>query len=179
MKIKLIGETAWHHEGDFQFMDKLIDHLIISSVDIIKVHVTIDFDEYMTKEHEHYNLLKEYLFSEEEWIHILTKIKNSNKELMVLVNDRKAIDLVKLYCPKYYEVHSVCLNDYHLLNHLSKSINPDDHIVFGIGGSTIEEIQNAIESIKSNNIILSPVSGIQILYCPSIKAYNSVFLYKR
>ena len=154
MKIKLIGETAWHHEGDFQFMNNLVDQLINSAVDIIKVHVTIDFEEYMTKEHEHYDLLKGYLLSESDWIHILGKIKNSDKELMVLVNDRKAIDLAKQFDPKYYEVHAVCLNDYHLLNHISSAINPDDHIVFGIGGSTIEEIQNAIEYVRSNNIIL-------------------------
>ena len=30
MKIKLIGETAWHHEGDFQYMNDLIDDLIDS-----------------------------------------------------------------------------------------------------------------------------------------------------
>ena len=154
MKIKLIGETAWHHEGDFQYMNTLIDHLIDSPVDIIKVHITIDFDEYMSHDHEHYKLLKVYLLNENEWAKILTKIKTSQNELMVLVNDKKAIDLAKKFEPKYYEVHAVCLNDFHLLDHLEQSINQDDHIVFGIGGSTIEEIQDAIDLMNSENIIL-------------------------
>jgi sialic acid synthase SpsE len=159
MKIKLIGETAWHHEGDYQYFNDLIDRLIKSPVDIIKIHITVDFNEYMSQDHEHYQLLKKYLLSTDEWTYILSKIKNSDKELMVLVNDKKAIDLAKKFDPKYYEIHAVCLNDIHLLNHLSESLKPENHVVFGIGGSTIEEIQDAIEYIKTKNIIL--VYGFQ------------------
>lgn len=154
MKIRLIGETAWHHEGDYKFMNRLVDSLIDSPLDIIKVHVTIDFDEYMSNDHEHYQLLNNYLLNEYEWSKILSKIKNSDKDLMVLVNDKKAIDLVINFDPKYYEIHAVCLNDHHLLNHLAESIHPDKKVVFGIGGSTIEEIQDAIDYINTNNIIL-------------------------
>ena len=50
--IKLIGETAWHHEGDFGFMRDLIFELAEKSdVDIVKMHVTLDFDEYMHSSH--------------------------------------------------------------------------------------------------------------------------------
>ena len=32
-KIKLIAETAWHHDGDFAFMQKLVDELMITDID--------------------------------------------------------------------------------------------------------------------------------------------------
>ena len=39
-KIKLIAETAWHHDGDFIFMRKLVDDIINNAkLDILKMHI--------------------------------------------------------------------------------------------------------------------------------------------
>ena len=47
-KIKLIAETAWHHDGDYVFMEKLINDILNKSMaDIIKMHITLDFDEFI------------------------------------------------------------------------------------------------------------------------------------
>ena len=45
-KIKLIAETAWHHDGDFVFMERLVANILEKSkLDILKMHITLDFDE--------------------------------------------------------------------------------------------------------------------------------------
>ena len=63
-KIKLIAETAWHHDGEFSFMEHLLDTIINQSkADVVKMHVTLDFDEYMDSSHSIYNDLKSKLFS--------------------------------------------------------------------------------------------------------------------
>ena len=42
-KIKLIAETAWHHDGDFAFMQKLVNEILKKSkLDILKMHLTLD-----------------------------------------------------------------------------------------------------------------------------------------
>ena len=41
-KIKLIAETAWHHDGDFAFMNKLVNDIINNAkLDILKMHKLI------------------------------------------------------------------------------------------------------------------------------------------
>ena len=76
--IKLIAETAWHHDGDYEFMCNLIEKTIHkTSADIIKLHISIDFEEYITTDHPGYDFLKERLFTEGQWEHIISKILDS------------------------------------------------------------------------------------------------------
>ena len=38
--IKLIAETAWHHEGDFVFFKNLINEIVKNTdADIVKMHI--------------------------------------------------------------------------------------------------------------------------------------------
>ena len=67
--IKLIAETAWHHEGDFAFMRDLVEEICENSLaDIVKLHITLDLNEYMDFKHPSYNLLKKWMLSEEQWV---------------------------------------------------------------------------------------------------------------
>ena len=110
-KIKLIAETAWHHEGDFHFMKSLLENLCSKSeADIIKIHLTLDLDEYMTKDHEAYPSLKKWMFSKSQWSQLISIIQDSNKEIMVLLNDLSAIEFAKKFNPNYIEIHSVAMN---------------------------------------------------------------------
>ena len=118
-KIKLIAETAWHHEGDFDFINKLVTQIIKSSnADFIKLHLMLDFDEYIHNDHPLYKQIKPLLFSASQWDCIIKKICKSSKKLMLLFNDKKSIDFGMKYQPELVEIHSVCLNDIHLLNRL-------------------------------------------------------------
>ncbi len=153
--IKLIAETAWHHEGDYEFMSKLIDAIINrSDADIVKLHITLDLEEYMSFEHPGFDFLKARMFSENQWEQLIKKINASNKELMLLLNDKKAIDFGMAFNPSYVEVHSVCLNDIHLLTKLNEMNTKNTPVVLGVGGSTLYEIEHAITCLTTPNIIL-------------------------
>ena len=152
--MKLIAETAWHHEGDMVFMNSLIDNICRSSADIVKVHVLMDFDEYMEKNHPAYDTLSSWLIKKNDWLEIFNKISASGKELMALLNDTGAVELVSKCNPNYVEVHSVCLNDKNLLDSIKYNINHSVPVVLGVGGSTIYEIENAINTLKDFPIIL-------------------------
>ena len=153
--MKLIAETAWHHDGDFIFFKKLVTEIVTKlKPDFIKFHISLDIAEYMHHDHQAYTWLKERMFSISQWTEIFEIVADNGKQLMLLFNDKKAIDFGIKYQPELVEIHSVCLNDINLLYHLKDSINKDTKVVLGVGGSELNEIENAISIINSKNIIL-------------------------
>lgn len=154
-QIKLIAETAWHHEGDFDFLFALINTIIYQSkANFIKLHITLSLNEYMCKDHPSYNVLSKMMLKKAQWEKIINLIKESDKELMLLLNDIDAVEFGMSFSPKLVEIHSVCLNDIHLLNKLRHFINNETFVVLGVGGSTLYEIENSINQLNTSNIIL-------------------------
>ena len=84
--MKLIAETAWHHEGDFNFMKNLVSQITNKTqADIIKMHITIDFDEYMDSSHEAYQKLKPLIFNKRQWKELINIAREGNKEILLLL----------------------------------------------------------------------------------------------
>ena len=153
--MKLIAETAWHHEGDFSFMKNLISQITTkTSADIVKMHITLDFDEYMDPSHEAYQKLKPMIFNKSQWKELIEIVKDGNKEIMLLLNDKKAIEFGLSFNPEYVEIHSVCLNDIFMLEKLKNNIKKSTKIVIGVGGTNVDEIKNAINFLEYPDIIL-------------------------
>lgn len=154
-KINLIAETAWHHDGDFNFLKKLVRSIVNNSnADIVKVHITLDFDEYMALDHPLYTKGKEWLLDKDQWKEIIEIIVRGKKQLMMLFNDRNAIDFGMQFEPQLVEIHSVCLNDVKLLDFLKQSVSQITKIVLGVGGTTLEELDHAIHRLNHKNIVL-------------------------
>jgi len=153
--IKLIAETAWHHEGDYSFMKDLVSQLCeTSSTEVIKMHVTLDFDEYMNQDHDAYSALKKWLFSEEQWDELIGIVQSSKKELMLLLNDTSAINFAAQYNPELVELHSVCLNVPRLQQTILEKIDDKTPIVIGVGGCSLQEIDKAVEVFNKRDTIL-------------------------
>ena len=153
--MKLIAETAWHHQGDYGFMQELF--LSINrrtEADIVKFHLTLDLDEYMSGDHPLYQTLKSWMLGEEQWKEIIKMVVSSNKELMLLFNDRKAVEFGMCYNPSNVEIHSVSLNDIHLLRALKQHLGRKTMVFLGVGGSTLYEIEHAINILQTPNIVL-------------------------
>lgn len=153
--MKLIAETAWHHDGDFAFFKTLVEELVLNTkADYIKFHISLDADEYIHTDHPAYSWVLERLFTTTQWTEILDFTVEKGKKLMLLFNDMKAIEFGMKFKPELVEIHSVCLNDYNLLTCLKNKILPDTNVVLGVGGSTLYEIENAIKIIETANIVL-------------------------
>tara|TARA_Y100000816_G_C26105280_1_gene587100 strand:+ start:2117 stop:3115 length:999 start_codon:yes stop_codon:yes gene_type:complete len=151
----LIAETAWHHEGDFDFMAKLVDKICISTnADIVKFHITLDLEEYMSKKHSSFKQLQSWMFTKKQWTKLIQKVKKSKKKIMLLLNDVKAIEFASKMSPDYVELHSVCLNVPRLMQPIKKLISKNTKIVIGEGGSTLSEIKNAVTFFGTSNLIL-------------------------
>lgn len=153
--MKLIAETAWHHEGDYEFMKNLVSEISSKTgADIIKMHITLDFDEYMDPSHEAYALLKPWLFSKNQWNELVNLVRDNGKEIMLLLNDIEAIKFGLSLSPEYIEIHSVCLNDVFMLDELKRGLNQSTKVVLGVGGTSIDEIDHAINYLNFTNILL-------------------------
>ena len=154
-KIKLIAETAWHHDGNFPFMKKLVsDILNLGRADVLKMHLLLNFDEYANSSYRNYNSGIKKLFPVRQWTDLIGMIQTNKKELMLLLNDKNAIEFGSKFSPEYVEIHSVCLNDIYLLDALRANVNKKTGIVLGIGGSTLYEIEYALERLGHERIIM-------------------------
>ena len=152
---QLIAETAWHHEGDFGFMAELVSKLCEESqADIIKMHVTLDLDSYMSSKHEAYKTLKSWMLSEADWQKLFSIVRKSEKKLMLLLNDAKAIEFSSKFNPDLVELHSVCLNVPKLQECLLVNIDQDIPVVIGVGGCTLEEVDSAISVFSDREAVL-------------------------
>lgn len=154
MNIQLIAETAWHHDGDYKYMLNLVRQIAGSEADIVKFHLLLDGEEYYHKDVLKSIDLNSKLFSKEQWNDFFNIANNAGKNIMLLLNDIKSVEFGIRYNPDLVEIHSVALNDIHLLNALKNNIRKDSKIVLGVGGSTLEEIDNALNVLQHNNIVL-------------------------
>ena len=153
--MQLIVETAWHHDGDFEFFKNLITEISTKTkTEIIKFHISLDVDEYMHSDHGAYEWMNEKVFNEQQWDEVLNIALRYGKKLMLLFNDKRAIDFGMKYSPEIVEIHSVCLNDITLLEHLNNKISRDTKVVLGVGGSDLYEIENALSVFETSNMVL-------------------------
>jgi N,N'-diacetyllegionaminate synthase len=153
--MKLIAETAWHHEGDYEFMKNLeTQHSTNTEADIVKLHITLNFDEYMHSSHDAYALLKPWLFNKSQWSELVEIVRNNKKQVMLLLNDIEAIKFGLSFSPEYVEIHSTCLNDVFMLDELKKGLNKSVKVVLGVGGTSVDEIDYAINYLKHSNMLL-------------------------
>lgn len=150
----IIGETAFHHEGEIDFLKKLIDHAKNAQIDAIKFHLLLDLDDYMTANHEAIEVLRPWCLKEEQWDEILDYSKNI--DIIALCNDVASINYINNspYAITAIEIHATGINDIFLLE---KAASFKHTVILGTGGSTIDEIDFAIQFLKSkgkNDIFL-------------------------
>lgn len=153
--MNLIAETAWHHDGDFDFFKNLVLSLANKTkADYIKFHVTIDYDEYIHVDHPAYDWVKDRIFTKDQWTEVFNIVLKANKKLMLLFNDTEAIDFGMQFNPDLVEIHSVCLNDIVLLEKMNSKTTHLTNIVLGVGGSSLYEIENVMNIFDTNKIVL-------------------------
>ena len=153
----LIGETAFHHQGDINYLKQLIDAGIENGADSIKFHLLFNLDQYFIKEHAAYNALNELLLTPDQWSEIHLFIISKNYKPIYLCNDIDSIHwVISLASDEVLaiEVHATSVNDVLLLKEAAKF---NGIVLLGSGGSTIDELHFAIDFLKKEgkeNIIL-------------------------
>lgn len=156
MLIRLIAETAFHHQGDVDFLKGLLRSGAKAGADILKIHMLLDKDEYMHKDHELYTRLKDWLIARKDWKNIFSLIRSLGKDAIGLANCTKSVEFMMRENVQGIELHSSCLCDLRLLDMLSDF---QGKVFLGIGGSTLDEVDFAVNYLKNSRLVL--MTGFQ------------------
>jgi sialic acid synthase SpsE len=146
-----ITDTAFHHEGDFEFLEDLVNNLVNLDIQAVKFHLLFDVDDYMVSDHSAIQVIKNLSISENNWLQVFKKVKDSKKEIVALTNDLASLKYVNKIQDDYpieiVELHSTGLNDLFLLK---EAVLFKKTVMLGIGGSTFDEVQFAVDFLQSN-----------------------------
>ncbi|MFV8281353.1 N-acetylneuraminate synthase family protein [Christiangramia marina] len=133
----LYTETAFHHQGDLEFLKKLILESKNAGSKGIKFQVLTNINDFVSTYHKAYKDLSSYCFSLEEWDQIFSYTASIGLDIIMMPLNIEALVLLKNHAVKYIDIHSVSFNDTRLLNAVRES-NID--IILGVGGRTLDEI---------------------------------------
>lgn len=153
---KIIAETAFSHEGDISYLMQQIDAAVEAQADVIKFQVLLDEVAYCCEEHPSFKTIKNWCFTEDQWLTVFTKAKNLGLEVLILPLTVATMKFCREHATTLvdaYEVHSVCFNDVPLLNVLRGVSQP---VVLGIGGRLPNEIAFArkVLALKYDQLVL-------------------------
>jgi sialic acid synthase SpsE len=139
----MIGEPAYNHEGDLQYILKTTDEIASIPLEAIKFHLLLNIESYLQARHPLVNVIGKWTFSETEWDTILDHAAAKNLDIIAMCDDVESIEYIIRKNKKVaaIEIHATGLNDYFLLDAATKF---NGRIVLGISGSTLDEIQYAI-----------------------------------
>lgn len=145
----IIGETAYNHEGDIKYLYKMIDDIAELKLNAIKFHLLLDVASYMQEEHPLISKIKDCVFSEGDWSKILEYSKEKELDVIALCDDVESLVMInrRSLDVDAVEIHAVCLNDIFILKEAS---NFKKTVILGIGGSSLDEIQYAVNFLKKN-----------------------------
>lgn len=149
MKPYIIGETAYNHEGDFEYLKKMIKDIGEIGLNAVKFHLLLDTCSYFQKKHPLVKNIKKWMFSQEQWDYLIKFSCANNLDVIALCDDVESIRFIneRHNDIKAIELHATSLNEYYMLNEV---INFKNQIILGIGGSTLDEIEYAVDFLKKN-----------------------------
>lgn len=143
----LIAETAYNHEGDFSYLKRMVDAIASTGADAVKFHMLLEPESYMQGGHPLIDTLRKWTFDREQWREIINQSNTKGLDIIVLCDDVESIEyIIESEMPaSAIELHSTGLGDFHALNAVSKF---DGWVILGIGGSTIDDIDYAVNLLR-------------------------------
>jgi sialic acid synthase SpsE len=136
-KSYLYTETAYHHQGDMNFMKDLIDATKNSGALGIKFQVMTNTSDFISTKHKAYDDLNSYCFNLDKWKEIFSYSQTKGLDIIMMPLNIEAFKLLDKFTVKYLDIHSVSFYDNALLEKIKES---KLDIILGVGGRTLEEI---------------------------------------
>lgn len=174
LKPYIIGETAYNHEGDINYLYKMIDDISEIKLNAVKFHLLLNAESYMQKRHPLMEKIKKWILNEKQWDDVIDYSHSKGLDIICLCDDVESVEFIlkNKKMVKALEVHASGLNDFFLLDAVSKF---NGYIILGIGSSTVDEITYAVDFLKNKG-----KSNIALMYgfqgYPT--KYTDISLYK-
>jgi N,N'-diacetyllegionaminate synthase len=155
-KSYIYAETAFHHEGDMQYIKGLIDAASAIELDGIKFQVLTKTSDFISTQHTAFDTLSNYCFSYEEWDEIFEYTTSKNLDIIMMPLNLGSFDLLHNHTIAFLDIHSVSFYDQFLLEKVKVSKIP---IILGVGGRTLEEIDAKMSYFEGKIAVL--MAGFQ------------------
>jgi sialic acid synthase SpsE len=143
-------DTAFSHNGDFQYLKKQIDEAKKGKVDGVKFQILLDFKDSYTPNTILYDNSPRVCYSQEEWLEIFAYAKSMDLEIIALPVDIQSLIFIKqnLHYINAIELHAILLNEIPFIHELGKLEIP---LILGVGGKSSKEISFVIDELKQIN----------------------------
>lgn len=157
----ILAEIGINHNGDVQVAQKLIDVAALAGCEAVKFQKrTVDIvytAEELAKPREspfgetNGDLKRGLEFGQAEYEQIDAYCRNKPMAWTASGWDEASVDFIDQFDPPFYKIASASLTDDHLLRHTRSKGKP---IVLSTGGSTIEQIDHALEVLGTDDLVL-------------------------
>jgi sialic acid synthase SpsE len=137
----LYTETAFHHEGDIDFLKQLISASKDAGVQAVKFQILIEVNEFLSSNHSAYEHLKKMVLSYQMWKSVLEYTASLGLDIIAMPLDKKSFNLFKEIPINFLELHSVQFYDEDVKKMMKETNIP---LIIGTGGRTNSEIEDAI-----------------------------------
>lgn len=132
-------ETAFHHQGDIQYLKDLVKASKEAGANGVKFQVLTNAGDFISTRHSAFRELASYCFDFVQWKEIFEYTRSLDLDIIMMPLNHEALELRNQAEIKYVDIHSISFNDKKLHERISES---GLQLILGIGGRTLEEIQH-------------------------------------
>lgn len=132
-------ETAFHHQGDMEYLKKLIIATKETGANGIKFQVMTRTEDFISTKNTAFKDLATWSFNYDEWVQIFEFTLQQQLDIIMMPLNTAALPLATQFPIKFLEIHSVSFNDYQLHEKIKES---GIDLIIGVGGRTLEEIES-------------------------------------
>lgn len=145
----IIAEMACSHEGDLSCGRTIIEGASEAGADSIQFQIW-NLDEMVVPHHEDYDLLSGIGLAYDQWRALAEHVRSREHvmDIIACVYERSSVDFAEELDVEAYKIHSSDLSNPYLLRRVAET---GKRIDLSIGGSTLDEIQTAIQWIEDTS----------------------------
>ena len=152
------AETAFHHEGSLAYLEDLVAAAANSGSHGVKFQLLIDPDSVYSDKLPHIDKIRSWCFGSEQWLGVINAARDLNLEVIAMPIDMESVAFVLEHQSLFAatEIHSICFNEYPMLDVVRRLDTP---VLLNIGGRTVEEIETTLGELSGMDAAL--VYGLQ------------------
>lgn len=145
MRTDIIAEIASAHEGRMETLLAMVDAAKAADCDFVKFQM-FRAKELVAEDHPKYENYHVKEYSEEEWVSVSKYCEEKGIPIILELFDVPSFFIAqKMVGVAGFKIHSTAIFDMELLSHIAKE---NKRIFLSTGGTTKEEVKEALEIIK-------------------------------
>jgi len=154
-KTQIIAEIAQGYEGDIKLCERFVKLAKQCGADGVKFQI-FEAEELCLPNYKYYDLFKSLYIEQVEWKKIIELCNELKIDFYADVFGTKTLEWMLKFKIGGVKIHSTDLKNYSFLKELK---DKNTRIIVGVGGSTLMEIEKAIDYLGKNEVIV--MSGFQ------------------